>query len=274
LTLLSGRAAAQQRPLVTEDPEVVGAGRILIEGGFDLDRDVYYPVSGLRGDRFAVPTLGISVGLSSIAELQMDLGVYQRLHITERRPGAPLASLLIIDDDDTSDVDDIFIATKVKLFGETTGARPSAALRIATKLPNATNESGLGTDTTDVYMALLLAKTVQSLRIVGNGGYAILGDPSAVVPKQYDVVTYGFSIARAMTSAAEVVGEISGRVRPPGSDEIVVGGENQAAFRVGARYTRGTVRVDGAVIFGITPRDPEVGFTAGFTWVFNAFRVP
>ena len=32
-------AAAQQRPHVTEDPEPVGAGRILIESGFDYARD-------------------------------------------------------------------------------------------------------------------------------------------------------------------------------------------------------------------------------------------
>jgi hypothetical protein len=25
---------------------------------------------------------------------------------------------------------------------------------------------------------------------------------------------------------------------------------------------------------GLTARDPEVGFTAGLTWVFDAFRVP
>ena len=38
-------AAAQQRPLVTEDPETIGAGLVLIEGGFDYARDD--PVPGL-----------------------------------------------------------------------------------------------------------------------------------------------------------------------------------------------------------------------------------
>ncbi len=42
-------AAAQQRPLVTEDPETIGAGNILIEGGFDAQREVVYPASGLTG---------------------------------------------------------------------------------------------------------------------------------------------------------------------------------------------------------------------------------
>ena len=39
-------AKAQQRPLVTEDPETIGSGNILIEGGFDEWRDVTYPLAG------------------------------------------------------------------------------------------------------------------------------------------------------------------------------------------------------------------------------------
>ena len=65
-------AFAQQRPLVTEDPETIGAGRLLLEAGFDVERDVFYPVSGLSGNRLALPTFGISIGVSSIAEVQID----------------------------------------------------------------------------------------------------------------------------------------------------------------------------------------------------------
>jgi hypothetical protein len=34
------------------------------------------------------------------------------------------------------------------------------------------------------------------------------------------------------------------------------------------------VRLDAAVFFGLTTIDPTIGFTAGFTYVFNAFTVP
>ena len=64
-------AAAQQRPLVTEDPEVIGAGLVLLEGGFDYSRDVLFPASGLQGNLLRAPTLGVSFGISSIAELQI-----------------------------------------------------------------------------------------------------------------------------------------------------------------------------------------------------------
>src|SRR5688572_11921213 len=81
--LTAAPAAAQQRPLVTEDPETIGAGNVLFEGGFDLQREIFYPVSGLQGDLLRFPVLGLSFGLSSIAELQIDGGLYNRLKVTD-----------------------------------------------------------------------------------------------------------------------------------------------------------------------------------------------
>jgi hypothetical protein len=263
--------AAQQRPLLTEDPETVGGGRLLIEAGLDMERDALYPVSGLRGNRLELPSFGVSIGLSSFAELQIDGALYQRLTITERR-AAPLAFLVDVTGDAATDVGDFVIGTKVRVLAEGTG-RPAIGIRLATKLPNASNESGLGTDLTDFHAALLVAKTVESVRVVGNAGVAILGNPISVVPAQNDLLTFGLSVARAMTFSTELVGEINGRVNLE-EGRLDPGAENRAVMRLGARYTRGPVRVDGAVLLGMTSRDPQVGVTAGLTWVLNAFQVP
>ena len=270
--LLATPGFSQQRPLVTEDPEVIGSGRVLVEGGIDWERDVFYPVSGLRGHRLSVPTFGVSVGLSSFAEIQLDGGFYQRLQITERRD-APLARLVTATGDRTHDVEDLVLATKIRLFGETPTGRPAVGLRFATKLPNASNEAGLGTDITDFFASLLVAKTIQSIRIVGNAGVAILGDASATIPEQNDLLTIGVSVARALSTTTEVVGELNGRFNLANGDPDP-GAENRGVMRFGGRYTRGTVRLDAGVMIGMTPRDPEIGVTAGFTWVFDAFRVP
>ena len=106
---LAAPAAAQQRPLVTEDPETIGSGLILFEGGFDLQQEIFFPVSGLQGDLLRVPTLGLSFGLSSIAELQIDGGLYNRLKVNERSP-APLSGMLDFTGDSTSDFEDIVVA--------------------------------------------------------------------------------------------------------------------------------------------------------------------
>src|SRR5262245_52998805 len=76
-------AGAQQRPLITEDPEPIGAGRVLVEAGMDYGTDQFFPASGLLGNLLRLPVIGISFGVSSIAELQIDSG-YAHLNITDR----------------------------------------------------------------------------------------------------------------------------------------------------------------------------------------------
>ena len=261
---------AQQRPLVTEDPETIGAGRVLVEGGFDYGHDIFYPASGLEGNLLRVPLIGISVGVSSIAEVQIDGGFFNRLSITQRSP-APLSDMVTATGDTTSDVEDITIGMKIRVAAET-ASRPAFGVRFATKLPNAGNESGLGLDTTDFFASFLIAKTVQSVRVVGNVGLGILADPTRG-DQQNDVLTYGVSFARAMTQQAELVGEINGRISTR-SGEPPPGTESRGVARFGARYTIGSWRTDGAVLFGLTSTDPSFGFSAGFTYVFNAFSIP
>ena len=266
-----GTASAQQRPLVTEDPETIGSGLVLFEAGLDQQRDVFYPASGLQGNLLRVPVVGLSFGVSSIAEIQIDGGFYNRLTVTSRRD-APLSSLLDFTGNQTSDVEDLVVATKVRLLSETAG-RPAIGFRLATRLPNAGNESGLGLDTTDFFVSALVGKTVQSIRIVGNLGLGILPDP-VVGNRQNDVITYGLSVARAIRQGLEVVGEVNGRANTRDDEDTPVGTESRANMRAGARFTRGTVRVDAGLIVGMTSRDPSIGFTAGLTWVFRGFSVP
>src|SRR4030095_9458458 len=135
---------------------------------FDYGRSVEYPASGLEGHLLRFPLIGVSVGLSSIAEIQIDGGFYNHLSITSREP-APLSDMVTATGDSTSSVEDIVIGTKIRIAGETE-SRPSFGLRFATKLPNASNESGLGLDTTDFFASVLVAKTMQRVLVVGKVG--------------------------------------------------------------------------------------------------------
>jgi hypothetical protein len=261
---------AQQRPLVTEDPETVGSGLILFEGGYEYQDDLFYPVSGLTGDLMRIGTLGFSFGVGSIAEVQIDGGIVQRLTVKDRQP-APLSGQLTYTGDHTKDYEDVVIGTKVRVVSEAPG-RPAIALRFATRLPNASTESGIGLDTTDFYLTGILGKTVQSIRLVGNLGLGVLTDPTRGY-RQNDVITYSMSLARAVKQGVEIVGEVNGHAvtrnhdTPPGT-------ESRSMMRVGGRFTKGTVRIDGGLLVGLTSRDPTWGFTTGFTWVFTGFTVP
>ncbi len=266
LVLLPAVAAAQQRPLVTEDPEVVSQGQVLLELGFDQLWEQRYPASGLQGTLMRFPTFGVSIGVG-IAEIQVDGAAFQRLLVKERFD-APLAGMLDFSGDRTTSVDDFTVGAKVRLLTEAPG-RPALGVRFATKLPMARNERGLGRDTTDFYASLLVAKTIQSLRVVGNAGVGILGDPTRG-DRQNDVLTYGLSLARALTQGSEVVGEINGRLHT-GENDPAPGTQSSAIVRGGLRFTKGPVRIDGGAILGLMDDDPRFGVTAGLTWVFNAF---
>ena len=163
------------------------------------------------------------------------------------------------------------IATKLRLVNEAAG-RPAIGLRFATRLPNASNESGLGHDTTDFYASLLIGKTVRAVRVVANAGLAIVGDPTTAA-RQDDLLTLGLSTVAAVTPRFALVAEYNGRMNLADSSPIP-GAENRGVARAGLRVTRGSLRLDAAALFGATTRDLDVGATAGVTWVFNAFHMP
>ncbi len=251
---------AQQRPLVTEDPQVIGRGQLLLEAGIETGASVFYPVSGLTGDRLAVP-VGVSLGLGDVVELQVDSG-YNALSI-ERRDAAPLSDR-VRDGDRTSDVLDVILATKIHIVSEGP-RRPAFGLRLATQLPNASNESGLGLDTLNFIGSILVGKTTGSTRIVGNAGIAVLSDVIQGSLQQ-DAFVGSLSVARALTDAVEVVGEVAAQ-RVLFADTPPVGAEPRGNLRGGVRFTRGSWRVDTGLIIGLTGQDPDYGFTAGLTWV-------
>ncbi len=265
-----GAAWAQQRPLTTEDPETVGEGRLLVEVGAEYGHDQKFSPSGLTGNLWRLPVIGFSVGVSSIAEIQVDMPLYDRFSITSREP-APLAELVDATGDVTTDIGDMVIGTKLRLLSEAVN-RPSIGLRLATKLPTSSNESGIGLDTMDFFATALVGKTTGSVRIVGNVGVGLLSDP-LIGGRQTDALTYGASVARAVSPGFEVVGEATGRFAL-GEADPSVGTEARTVLKGGARFTRGAGRVDGAIIIGATARDPGIGFTFGYTHVFNAVRVP
>src|SRR5207247_8180140 len=97
------------------------------------------------------------------------------MSITSRQP-APLAGVVTATGDSTSSVEDITIGAKIRLVPET-GGTPSIGFRFMTRLPNASRKSGIGQDTTDFGASLLLAKTIQSIRVVGNLGMLVMTEP-------------------------------------------------------------------------------------------------
>ena len=130
--MMADGALAQQRPLLTEDPETIGAGRILLECGATAEHEAVYPLSGLTGNRLVVPSLGFSIGLSSIAEAAGRRQPVSAVDDHRSSAGAACQAARTCDGDRTTDVEDIVVATKIRLVTEGRwSARNRAAVRDA-----------------------------------------------------------------------------------------------------------------------------------------------
>jgi len=175
--VVSPTAFAQQRPLSTEDPEPIGAGRLLIEGGLDLANNAEYPVSGLEGNLLRLPTVGVSVGISSIAEFQIDGGFYDRLVIDTRNPNAPLASAVTATGDHTHDVSDFVVATKIRFMSEAAGPLIApCAWTIASWVASASNLLGAVTNFSPV------SREISAAAFTANSRCVLTPVPTAVPP--------------------------------------------------------------------------------------------
>jgi hypothetical protein len=262
---LTAAASAQQRPLVTEDPETVGVNRALVEAGLEWHKDQLYSAYGLTGDTVHVPTFGVSVGVSPSVEVQIDGGWFQHLTVNERKP-ATLTHVLDFDGDHSSTLEDFTVATKIRLRPESE-TRPAVGVRFGTRLPTAKRESGLGLGTTDFFAAFLIAKTVRSVRTVGNVSFLVMGNPQGAQEAVHGL-GYGVSVARALTNEFEIVLEVNGRPAPWG-DATPAGLESRGAFRFAGRYTYKLFRIDLGTVIGITSRDPRFGLSLGATYVIT-----
>src|SRR5438132_6198970 len=81
-------ANAQQRPLITEDVDIIPPGSLRISAGVDFMQGAKFPVSGLTGDLTRAGAINISVGVSPNVEFQIE-GVAQNfLSINSRGPSA------------------------------------------------------------------------------------------------------------------------------------------------------------------------------------------
>jgi hypothetical protein len=99
--------------------------------------------------------------------------------------------------------------------------------------------------------ALLGAKTMQSIRVVGNLGVGILADPT-VGNRQNDCP----HLRRVAGPCVDATGRSSsasstGACRH-GRQRVSRRHETRGLLKLGARYTRGTVRLDAGVAVGLT----------------------
>jgi hypothetical protein len=268
ISALAAVASAQQRPLLTEDVDIVKPGIIRIETGFEFLQNQRFPLSGLRGDVTKLGDTRLSFGLASNVEFQIEWTIQNLLSIKSRGPsGIPLN--FGVNESTTSDVGDARLWMKIKLRNESRLA-PTVGFRFGVELPNSNQARGIGTNTTNFYGMITAGKRVgDKLNVFGNLGLGILTAPLEAT-SQNDVLLYGLAGTYAASERLNIVGEVNGfhstrKTAPLGTD-------NFSEARLGAQIRALGVRWYAAGIFGISNRAPKTGLAIGVTYDWDAFN--
>src|SRR5437660_5493517 len=84
---------AQQRPLITEDVDIIPPGSMRFEAGVDFFQQAKFRVSGLNGDLTRAGVIGINIGFAPNVEFQIEGVAQNYLSINSRGPSAIPLSL-------------------------------------------------------------------------------------------------------------------------------------------------------------------------------------
>src|SRR6186713_3075200 len=239
---LSVTTSAQQRPLLTEDVDIIPPGTVRIEAGIDFMQGAKYTVSGLRGDLTRVGVIGINFGMGPNVEFQIEGVAQNYLSINSRGPSAiPLE--LLPGANSTNDTGDFSLAAKFKLRNETRRG-PSLGFRFGVQLPNSSQGTGIGLNQTNAFGSILVGKKFGRdgrFNTFGNLGIAILTAPTQLF-SQNDVITYGLAGIFRINKQFSIAGEINGRASTRSNAQL--GTESQAEARLGMQIRASGLRFD------------------------------
>jgi hypothetical protein len=263
----SSPALAQQRPLITEDVEIVKPGSVRFEFGFDFLQDKNYPLSGLNGDLTRLGVVSMTFGLAPNVEVEAGGVIRNFLSINSQGPSAiPLQ--LSSGTNSTHDTGDFYLATKIKLRRETERA-PALGFRLGAELPNSRQSRGIGLNQTNFFATALAAKNFGKVHVMGNLGLGILTAP--VDPfTQNDVLLYGLAASYKFSDRLTLVGEVNGRYST--RKNAPLGTESDGAARIGARIRAAGLLWDVAGIKGLHRNSERSGVAFGVSYEANLFQ--
>jgi hypothetical protein len=264
--LLVFPARAQQRPLITEDVDIVAPGAVRIEFGFDFVQGKQFPLSGLEGDLSRIGVVSLTMGLAPNVEVEMGGVVHNALSINRRfQPSA--IPLDLSNPNSTNDVGDFFVATKIKLRNESRRL-PAIGTRFGVQLPNSNQARGIGVNQTNYFSTLLATKNFGRLKVTANVGLGIFTAPVDLFT-QNDVLLYGLSAAYRVNERVTLLGEVNGRANT--RRNVPRGTESDNEARFGARFRAAGLMWDFAGITGFARQSPHSGVTFGVTYEGQVF---
>ncbi len=244
LSLACSALAGSVLPMTTESAEASRKGDLTLESYLDAEQTPHVRYHSPEGMLITGPVIGLRYGLAETVEFKLS---------------GPVQVWAYPDTGgDRSEIGDFTVWTKWAAAKERE-KRPAMGLRWGVKLPNASDQSDLGTDEVDFHFQGLGTKKLGRWRLDGNMGLGILGDPTQY-SLQNDVLTFGFAATLRLSPDWSAMNELQGATGKgylPGYTMMRWG----AAWEPGG----GPWRYFGAVTRGVTARSPDWGIRLGLS---------
>lgn len=256
---------AQQRPLITEDVDIIPPGSVRLQVGIDFFQDAKFPLSGLTGDLTRVGVIGVNVGLSPNVEFQLD-GVAQNFLSINRRTASSIPLALAPGATGTNDTGDFRLSTKIKLRNETRRG-PSLGFKFGVELPNSNQGQGIGVNQTNAFGLILVGKKFgkdDRVNLFGNIGLGIFTAPVNQFT-QNDMLLYGVASIVRLNDRINLAGEVNGRANTR-TGRAPLGTEQLSQARLGLQIKATNLRFDLAGAAGLTRFSPRSGVIFGVTY--------
>ena len=271
LICFASTATAQQRPLVTEEVDIIPQGSVRIGAGVDFMQNAKFPLSGLRGDLTRVGVVEINVGFAPNIQFELE-GVAQNfLAINQPRRQSAIPLSLAANANSTNDIGEFRLSTKIKLRNETKNT-PALGFKFGFEIPNTNQARGIGVNQNNLFGLVLVGKKFGSrsadntprVNVFGNLGIGILAAPLETFT-QNDVLLYGAAGIVRVNDRFNIVSEVNGRASTR-KGNAPLGTESQGDFKIGTQIKTNGLRFDAAGIFGTTKNSPRSGVTFGVTY--------
>jgi hypothetical protein len=255
---LTLHAQAPPRPVVTPGLHGLAPGRLGLALGIEREGNVRFPLSGLRGDLLELGAFTLRVPASDNVEVRIT-GTYRGILSIHERGTSYVRLDIDTINNRTSDMGDIVVGTVVRVVDEE-GSLPAVGVWAGARLPNANETKGIGTNTTDLYFAVLLGKHLGRLELTGSFGIGIYDDPLDAF-NENDVVLYGLSAVGPLGPDtrlfADLNGWVSSRVTTP------IGTEPRGQLRAGVDRRVGRFIIDASAFVGLTEVTADWGLAVG-----------
>lgn len=272
LAALAIAGHAQQRPLITDDIDIVPTGSVELSVGVDFLQNVKFPVSGLKGDLTRIGNIRIRQGFASNVEIQIEGTLQNFLAVNSRF--APSSVPLDFSGNSSNDYDDVTVTAKIKLLNETESF-PAIGMKFGFQLPNTDQAKGIGTNQINIFSKVIVQKRFGKkagrdplANVYGNFGVGIMNAPLTSFT-QNDIFLYGLAGIFRVNDRINFVSEVNGRssIRR----NVPIGTESLAQLRIGTQIKASGLRFDTAAIFGLTKFSPRTGVTFGVTYQTPVF---